>query len=101
MGCSAKTITIEPIKTVIEKPVKIVIEKPVIKNPTIEKLPIKWFVYIVGTWEKDGDCLWVIAERLYGDKWQWKKIYLANKDQIKDPNLIYPNQRLTIPDIEQ
>jgi len=31
----------------------------------------------------------------YGVKWQ--AIYEANKDQIKDPNLIYPGQVLTIP----
>lgn len=28
---------------------------------------------------------------------QYTKIYNANRDKIKNPNLIYPNQVLTIP----
>ncbi|MFQ5866851.1 MAG: LysM peptidoglycan-binding domain-containing protein [bacterium] len=56
-------------------------------------------VYVVGTWERDRDCLWNIAkkERFYGDPWKWKRIYKANRDKIVDPDLIYPGQRLTIP----
>jgi len=33
----------------------------------------------------------------YGDPFQWTKIYEANKNQIKDPNLIYPEQILVLP----
>lgn len=46
-----------------------------------------------------GDCLWVIAkiEKVYGDPYKWKKIYLANRDKIKDPDLIYPDQVFDIP----
>ncbi|HUW22530.1 MAG TPA: LysM peptidoglycan-binding domain-containing protein [bacterium] len=56
-------------------------------------------IYVVGTWERDRDCLWNIAKkrRFYGDPWKWKRIYRANQDKIKDPDLIYPGQRLTIP----
>ncbi|MFQ5867968.1 MAG: LysM peptidoglycan-binding domain-containing protein [bacterium] len=56
-------------------------------------------VYVVGTWEKDRDCLWNIAkkESIYGDPWKWKRIYEANRDKIVDPDLIYPGQRLIIP----
>ena len=56
--------------------------------------------YKVGTWEIDRDCLWNISKKdyIYGDPWQWKKIYRANTDQIDDPDLIYPNQVLTIPE---
>lgn len=41
-----------------------------------------------------GDCLWNIAGKagIYGDPYQWPLIYDANKDQIKDANLIYPGQ---------
>ena len=38
-----------------------------------------------------------IAQRIYGDANQWKRIYEANRDQIKDPDLIHPGQRLTLP----
>ncbi|MCK6601452.1 MAG: LysM peptidoglycan-binding domain-containing protein [Bacteroidetes bacterium] len=55
--------------------------------------------YSVGTWAKDRDCLWNIAKKktIYDNPFKWPSIYNANKDKIKDPNLIYPGQVLTIP----
>ena len=44
-----------------------------------------------------GDSLSKIAKRYYGDAQQWKKIFEANKDQIKDPDLIHPGQTFRIP----
>ena len=44
-----------------------------------------------------GDTLWAIAKKYYGDGNQYPKIYNANKDKIKNPNLIYPGQKLVIP----
>lgn len=44
-----------------------------------------------------GDCLWNIAKKYYGNGSQYTKIYNANKDKIKNPNLIYPGQVLVIP----
>lgn len=44
-----------------------------------------------------GDCLWNIAKKFYGNGSQYPKIFNANKDKIKNPNLIYPGQILTIP----
>ena len=46
---------------------------------------------------KAGDSLSKIAKREYGDAAQWHKIYEANKDTIKDPDLIYPGQTYTLP----
>lgn len=46
---------------------------------------------------KKGDCLWNIAKKFYGDGSKWKKIYDANKGNIKNPNLIYPGQKFKIP----
>lgn len=46
---------------------------------------------------KSGDCLWNIAKRFYGNGAQYTKIYNANRGKIKNPNLIYPGQVLTIP----
>ena len=41
--------------------------------------------------------LWNIAKKFYGNGSQYTKIYNANRDKIKNPNLIYPNQVLWIP----
>lgn len=48
---------------------------------------------------KNGDSLWWIAKfkDLYNDPFLWPIIYEANSNQIKNPNIIYPGQRLTIP----
>jgi len=45
-----------------------------------------------------GDSLSKIAKHFYGSAGQWKRIYEANKDAIKNPDLIYPGQTFTIPD---
>ncbi len=44
-----------------------------------------------------GDSLSKIAKRFYGDAAKWPRIHEANRDQIKDPDLIHPGQRLKIP----
>ena len=43
-----------------------------------------------------GDCLWTICKRFYGDGSLAYKLATANN--IKNPNLIYPGQVLTLPD---
>jgi nucleoid-associated protein YgaU len=48
---------------------------------------------------KSGDSLSKIAKLLYGDAKKWRKIYEANKDKIKNPDLIYPGQVFTIPPV--
>jgi nucleoid-associated protein YgaU len=44
-----------------------------------------------------GDSLSKIAKREYGDANKWRQIFEANRDIIKDPDLIYPGQTLRIP----
>jgi nucleoid-associated protein YgaU len=44
-----------------------------------------------------GDTLSKIAKREYGDASAWHRIYEANKDTIKNPDLIYPGQTFKIP----
>ena len=45
-----------------------------------------------------GDSLWSISadDSVYADPYQWPLIYKANRDQIKDADLIYPGQALDI-----
>lgn len=44
-----------------------------------------------------GDSLSKIAKREYGDAKLWPRIFEANKDLLKDPNKIFPGQKLKIP----
>ena len=46
---------------------------------------------------QSGDTLWAIAKKYYGNGSQYTKIFNANRDKIKNPNLIYPGQKLVIP----
>lgn len=44
-----------------------------------------------------GDTLWKVAEKFYGNGSQYTKIFEENKEVIKDPDLIYPGQKIRIP----
>lgn len=48
---------------------------------------------------RKNDCLWNIAKKrdIYNNAWLWPKIWMANTDKIKNPDLIYPNQTFAIP----
>ncbi|MGB8623570.1 MAG: LysM peptidoglycan-binding domain-containing protein, partial [Paracoccaceae bacterium] len=44
-----------------------------------------------------GYTLWGIARRNYGRGILYVKVYEANRDQIRDPDLIYPGQVFSVP----
>lgn len=44
-----------------------------------------------------GNSLWRIARRIMGSGIRYSVIYEANRDQIRDPDLIYPGQVFTVP----
>ena len=44
-----------------------------------------------------GDNLWTISKRTYGKGTRYTTIYLANRDQIRDPDLIWPGQVFHMP----
>jgi uncharacterized protein YidB (DUF937 family) len=46
-----------------------------------------------------GDNLSKIAKRFYGDANQWRRIFDANRDQLENPDLIHPGQKLKIPTV--
>ena len=48
---------------------------------------------------KKGDYLKKIAQDVYGDVSKWESIYEANKNAIKNPNLIYEGQIFLLPDL--
>jgi len=44
-----------------------------------------------------NDTLWDLAQRYYSNPFEWRAIWESNRSVLDDPNLIYPNQVLTIP----
>lgn len=70
--------------------------------PEIPPLPAQ---YLVKSWKTVKDCLWNIAAKpeIYGDPYQWRVIYNANKSKLPkpdNPNLIDPGIILDIPSIK-
>ena len=46
---------------------------------------------------KRGDTLWQMARHCYGDGTKYSKIFQSNRQRIRNPNLIYPDQQLALP----
>lgn len=44
-----------------------------------------------------GDTLWAISQKFLGNGARYKEIFEANKEVIKDADLIYPGQKIRIP----
>ena len=49
---------------------------------------------------QSGDSLSKIAKEYYGNAMKYPEIFEANREVIKDPDLIYPGQKLRIPKID-
>jgi nucleoid-associated protein YgaU len=50
---------------------------------------------------KDGDTLWAIAKRELGSPFAWPDLWGVNREQIRNPDLIYPDQVLRLPTKER
>lgn len=86
-----KTVVIQqpaPTAPVTETPKAVVQEPP--RETTSAPKPKTYTV-------KSGDCLWNIAKKELGNGSRYTEIYNLNKDKIKNPNLIYAGQVLTMP----
>ncbi len=59
---------------------------------TAENMPPEPFVIV-----QPGNSLWRLARRAYGSGFNFTVIYEANKEQISDPDLIYPGQVFAVP----
>jgi nucleoid-associated protein YgaU len=44
-----------------------------------------------------GDTLWFISQKEYADPLNWPSIFMENKDQIRNPDVIFPKQQFRIP----
>ena len=56
-----------------------------------EKEPVEYYII------QKGDNLSKIAKQFYGDANKYPKIFEANREVIKDANLIFPGQKIRIP----
>lgn len=95
---------VEPLPLVSEKPEDLQLAETqkaqVAKEKTeaVQVIPVRQSqmnIWVI----KKGDSLWNISRnpRILGDPFKWHLIYDANKKQIKYPDLIYPGQKLIIP----
>ncbi len=62
------------------------------RSAPLKEVPAKGVVLV-----KTGNSLWRIAREAYGAGTQYTVIYEANRDQIRDPDLIYPGQVFFVP----
>jgi len=68
------------------------IELPFTRSRPVAELPGDTFVVV-----QPGNSLWRLARRSYGEGILYSVIYRANRDQIRDPDLIYPGQVFSLP----
>ena len=68
------------------------VETPFSRAETIANNPDEAFVTV-----QPGNSLWRIARTTYGQGTRYTVIYETNKDQIRDPDLIYPGQIFRLP----
>lgn len=68
------------------------IELPFSRSEAIAELPGDKLVIV-----QPGNSLWRIARRSYGKGQLYSVIYEANRDQIRDADLIYPGQVFAVP----
>lgn len=73
------------------------LETVVFSGKTSAEIAVNDILYTVMSWSEYRDCLWNISLRKYGTGFKWTEIYQMNKDQIKNPDLIYPGQDLNLP----
>lgn len=82
----------EPTQEVVEAEVEVTAE---VVKPEPKEIRTGTAVII-----RRGDSLWRVARRNYGAGIRYTTIFDANRDQIRDPNLIYPGQVLKVPEGE-
>jgi nucleoid-associated protein YgaU len=81
----------EPVKPSVAEPAVTPAAEAVAKvDPAPAPVPVTITV-------QPGYTLWGIAQKNFGDGVMYVQVFAANKDKIKNPDLIYPGQVFTIP----
>jgi nucleoid-associated protein YgaU len=68
------------------------VETPFSRAAVLAALPSESAVIV-----QPGNSLWRISRRVYGEGLRFSVIYQANRDQIREPDLIYPGQIFVLP----
>lgn len=68
------------------------IELPFARAESLNATPPEPMVIV-----QPGNSLWRLARRMYGSGFRYTTIYAANRDQIKDPDMIFPGQVFAVP----
>lgn len=83
-GCAGVKKTVDTQPTI--QPTMVVFNPVVILTPVPTMVPVGKYTVA------KHDTLWAIAGNQYKDCFQWPLIFQANRDQIRDPDFIYPDQ---------
>ena len=70
-----------------------------IELPFLRATPVGDLPDLIAVFVQPGNSLWRFARQTYGSGLRYTEIYEANKDQIRDPDLIYPGQVFVLPRI--
>lgn len=62
-----------------------------------KKAEVKIILYTV----KKNDTLWALSKKFMNNPYNWVGIYKTNGEKIKDPDKIYPGQKIFIPVIKE
>lgn len=69
------------------------VAEPETADPVVSPQPAVQIVTV-----QPGSSLWAIARDRYGEGTMYVRVFEANKDKIRDPDLIYPGQVFTVPE---
>lgn len=72
--------------------------KPTAPQAIGEAAPVARTAPVTQVTVQKGDTLWAISRERYGDGLLYVRVFQANRDNIRDPDLIYPGQVFTIPE---
>ncbi len=95
---ATETAEVEPAEIKVEETVEEVAEAAVeetTEQATEEKAVIKTGSSVI---IRRGDNLWTVASRNYGEGIRYTTIFDANRDQVRNPDLIFPGQVLKVPE---
>jgi nucleoid DNA-binding protein len=83
----------------VEKKLQLKISKLI--KPSLKKRRKKAKVKIILYTVKKNDTLWSISKKYLKNPYSWVGVYKTNGKKIKDPNLIYPGEKIFIPVIKE